>query len=1095
MSSRMNRDFPADEPLGNIITFYSYKGGTGRSMAVANVAWILASSGKRVLTVDWDLEAPGLHRYYTPFLSDKDLTGSDGLIDLLIEFRDATAIGHPGAGDDNWHESYADIAPYVVSLDWDFPQGGTLDLLPSGRQGASYSARVNSFDWEEFYERRGGGVFLEAVKKKMMADYYYVLIDSRTGVSDTSGICTVQMPDAVVVCFTLNNQGVKGSSAVAHSIYEQRLRKGRDIAIFPVPMRVEPFEKNKLDLRREYAKDLFKLFPSHLPPQSRAQFQEDTQVKYLPYYAYEEILATFGNRPGESDSTSLLAPAERLTAYLTDHLRGETINRMEASEHLESRRQSVLALFEGKQSDADTTQLLIQSADAAWAGLRPEEAKVARRALLRLLRVADAGEPGGDTRLLVRLSEFDRIAQPILNNLGATPLLTFERDTASGEAAVQLSSDDLLRYWPLLQRWILEDREFLLWRQKLNVAIAEWKSLNEDSGALLTGAPLELAKRWQSSRADDLNDTETVYINRCVAEEERRLREQIEREEREKRHDAERTELQQQTEVLIKNSQTAVRRGRRRVAIVAGLTLLALIAAGRWGYQQWALQKAAALTAEGIEAAANGDFDGAIEKYNKALNISSSYEVAYYNRGRAYLEKRQFPKARADFDAAIKLKTDYAEAYLARGDAYRLSPVPLSGNNYAEPTRELPMAEADYSRAIEIDSKLSDAYTRRGKVLAAQGKSDKAMSDYNHAIELSPKDSDALLWRGEAYSKSGDYDRAFSDFNQALTLKQSLKQDISVVYIKRGNAFLHRNSAGDNEQAINQYTQAAVDRHYDPEVYFDRGVAYQNIRQDQLAVADYKKAFTLSQGKPEYSDISAEALKRLREIQANQASIAHVKRGNFFVGRGGPRDNELAINEYTLALEHIQYDPEIYLNRGKAYKKTSKFEDAKADFERAKNLSQDKPEYSKINADAIAQLKELQSVDPARPFRANPTIYLHYQDRKDIPMLDRIAAALKKQPNYKVFNGYQLVTQATTGDVRYFYGEDESNARMIKQIVENTLKESRIEQRIELLMPKDLPNIPPQGWIEVWLPSLPSLNFKRPAENSPYQYRQRPQAQ
>jgi MinD superfamily P-loop ATPase len=51
-----------------IITFYSYKGGAGRSMALANVAWILASNGKRVLTVDWDLEAPGLHRYYMPFL-------------------------------------------------------------------------------------------------------------------------------------------------------------------------------------------------------------------------------------------------------------------------------------------------------------------------------------------------------------------------------------------------------------------------------------------------------------------------------------------------------------------------------------------------------------------------------------------------------------------------------------------------------------------------------------------------------------------------------------------------------------------------------------------------------------------------------------------------------------------------------------------------------------------------------------------------------------------------------------------------------------------------------------------------------------------
>jgi MinD-like ATPase involved in chromosome partitioning or flagellar assembly len=154
------------KPLGNIITFYSYKGGSGRSMAVANVAWILASNGNRVLTVDWDLEAPGLHRYFAPFLSDKDLTGSEGLIDLLIEFRDATATGYAGGNDDKWHESYADISAYVVSLDWDFPRGGTLDLLPAGRQGASYSARVNSFDWEEFYERRGGGVFLESVRRR-----------------------------------------------------------------------------------------------------------------------------------------------------------------------------------------------------------------------------------------------------------------------------------------------------------------------------------------------------------------------------------------------------------------------------------------------------------------------------------------------------------------------------------------------------------------------------------------------------------------------------------------------------------------------------------------------------------------------------------------------------------------------------------------------------------------------------------------------------------------------------------------------------------------------------------------------------------------
>ena len=60
----------ADDTIidGKIVTFYSFKGGTGRTMALANVAWILASNGLKVLVVDWDLDSPGLHRYFHPFL-------------------------------------------------------------------------------------------------------------------------------------------------------------------------------------------------------------------------------------------------------------------------------------------------------------------------------------------------------------------------------------------------------------------------------------------------------------------------------------------------------------------------------------------------------------------------------------------------------------------------------------------------------------------------------------------------------------------------------------------------------------------------------------------------------------------------------------------------------------------------------------------------------------------------------------------------------------------------------------------------------------------------------------------------------------------
>src|SRR5258706_15890618 len=78
---RMKR--PATAPKGRVITFYSYKGGTGRSMALANVAWMLAMSGERVLVVDWDLEAPGIHRYFHPMLEDEELLETEGLLDFV----------------------------------------------------------------------------------------------------------------------------------------------------------------------------------------------------------------------------------------------------------------------------------------------------------------------------------------------------------------------------------------------------------------------------------------------------------------------------------------------------------------------------------------------------------------------------------------------------------------------------------------------------------------------------------------------------------------------------------------------------------------------------------------------------------------------------------------------------------------------------------------------------------------------------------------------------------------------------------------------------------------------------------------------------
>lgn len=313
---------PAEPAPGRFITFYSYKGGTGRSMAVANVAWILASQGRRVLVIDWDLEAPGLHRYFHPFIDDKELGSSPGLIDFFVDFVEGTRLSQKepdGSEGEQWFERYTNLLPYAFSLNWEFPKGGTLDFVPAGQQGVGYGVRVMTFNWQAFYDQLGGGVFLEAVKRHLRGEYDYILIDSRTGISDTSGICTVQMPDALVVCFTLNNQSIRGAAAVAESAYGQRRKPMGEPAlrVWPLPTRVELGEKDKLELGRAFARSVFDRFldPNRLPS-SKEDYWGRVETLYFPWYAYEEVLAPFGDKPKESNS--LLAAAERLTAYLTD---------------------------------------------------------------------------------------------------------------------------------------------------------------------------------------------------------------------------------------------------------------------------------------------------------------------------------------------------------------------------------------------------------------------------------------------------------------------------------------------------------------------------------------------------------------------------------------------------------------------------------------------------------------------------------------------------------------------------------------------------------------------------------------------------------
>lgn len=302
---------------GEIITFYSYKGGTGRSMALANVAWILASNGKRVLTVDWDFEAPGLHRYFLPFLHDYEMKETDGLIDLLWEYMELAATpveSRPIGAEDPL--VLADPLRNAIPLEFPFnaDNTGCVHLLGAGRQTRDYAGKVRDFNWNLFYQSFDGGNFFDLFRNRMKEQYDYVLIDSRTGVSDTAGICTLQMPDKVVLCFAYNRQSIKGVEAVADSIKNHT--RNRKVEILPIPMRVVKDEAGHKDAR-QYAKDILeKYLPGAWPQQKLDAFWGNNEIQHYPLYSFQEILAVFRDKLFERNT--LLDDYCWITGELTD---------------------------------------------------------------------------------------------------------------------------------------------------------------------------------------------------------------------------------------------------------------------------------------------------------------------------------------------------------------------------------------------------------------------------------------------------------------------------------------------------------------------------------------------------------------------------------------------------------------------------------------------------------------------------------------------------------------------------------------------------------------------------------------------------------
>lgn len=308
---------------GEILTFYSYKGGTGRTMAVVNLAVLAAEQNKRVLVIDFDLEAPGLHRYLPP-VDDALVQEPEGVLDLFAALFHRLHARFPQPSD--YHPDHAPTQQAMRSVlrkllgssrfgyrskaaraevPW------TIDVLHAGVLDASYGDRTRQMDWSALYQRFSE-VF-EQLREEWRARYDLVLIDSRTGIADIASLSTVVLPDKLVLVFTPNRQSMEGVvSFGAQSVkLAAALPVSRELPLFPLMSRVEPAESL---LQEEWMKRAAKVFAPLCAPEDR----EDLMLRYFQqvHIPHNSFLA-YGERTAVLESSAEIfgSPAQAFRAF------------------------------------------------------------------------------------------------------------------------------------------------------------------------------------------------------------------------------------------------------------------------------------------------------------------------------------------------------------------------------------------------------------------------------------------------------------------------------------------------------------------------------------------------------------------------------------------------------------------------------------------------------------------------------------------------------------------------------------------------------------------------------------------------------------
>lgn len=720
---------------------------------------------------------------------------------------------------------------------------------------------------------------------------------------------------------------------------------------------------------------------------------------------------------------------------------------------------------------------IADEAERVYGSLSGEEQEIARKVFTHLVQLNENVD-GPNTRRRTTYAELGEQARPVVKKLADKRLLVAGSDDSGAGAEnsrfdqIEIAHEALIQNWPRLREWLKDDRDFLLWRQKLWRDMVVWKDENEDEDALLRGPVLRRAQEQLSERAGELSQAVKDFIDRSE-------------ESRKGRHAAE-------------------RRKRRRRTLTASAALLVVVLSSV--YALWARRQkqnvvnASSYFIQGSEAEMAGAYPDALDKYSAAIAVSPELADPYFARAYVYARMggdENYQRALQDLNKYLSLKPASAEAYNSRGEIY----LKIGFND----EQLINNALSDFDNATRLDEGFTPAWYNRGMALVALGKFEDAIRAFDKAAETQPafrkpaagahaayvELSHILNDRGKAYFqlwKTGDdppdslRQHALADFDAAI------KQDSGFAepYYNTGVAL-----AANNEQtkAVQYFTEAIDHDSKYGEAYNARGEAREKLSQykhadpklSEDAFEDFSAAVKFGY-RPALLNLARAYLRRADADKAaenfNQALAYDDKSALAYWGRGQALalkgDHAAAVEDFNRALSLDGDLLGAYFSRGVSYDELNKAEAARADlltFVRGMEHADDpeeygKPEYMKGLPLAYARLTKL-------GYKAQPedaSVSVHYSDSDGQALANQIEAALKHAGFHKITLS-ESVSRDNEPLVKFFNGTDKGNAVRALAAVNSVSDPNKGQRKFGLMpIPSSVGKHYRFGLIEVWIP-------------------------